>query len=328
MDMGGTLPPLTWSSALGAWRFALVANVLVVLAAVGYLHRAYRVLPRQGLGWPAGRTAAFLGALTALALTLNSGIDVYSDELFWMHMIEHLALIVLVPVLLILGRPIGLLAHSTNEHTDRTAMLTKQALDSRVVSWLSFPPLGLAGYAVVLVGTHLTGFMQQMLTHMWLHQVEIVLYLGGGYLFFLSVLGDEPLRRSLSYPLRIFLLLLGMVVDTVVGVVLMMSATEPFPAYAAVGRTWGPSLLGDIHTGGAIMWVIGDGLMFLVVVLVVKRWMADTERQNETGRWLDSARRSVMANYGLDAEDEARDLDDDQAALDAYNRMLKKRSEH
>src|SRR5438874_2164585 len=132
--------------------------------------------------------------------------------------------------------------------------------------------------------------MQLMLTHMWLHQVEIVLYLGSGYLFFLPVLDDEPLRRrrgadkgskrTLAYPLRVFLLFLGMVVDTVVGVVLMMSVNEPFPAYAAVGRTWGPSLVGDIHTGGGIMWVIGDGLMFLVVVLVVQRWTADTERQN------------------------------------------------
>ena len=325
---GGALPPLTWASALSTWRFAMVADVLVVLAAFGYLHRAYRVLPRQGGRWPAGRTVAFFGALAVLVLTLNSGIDAYSDVLFWMHMIEHLTLIVLVPVLLILGRPIGLLAYSTGEHTDRTAMLTKQVLDSRLVSWVTFPAFGLAAYAVVLVGTHLTGFMQLMLTHMWLHQVEIVLYLGSGYLFFLPVLDDEPLRRTLSYPLRVFLLFLGMVVDTVTGVVLMMSATEPFPAYAAIGRTWGPSLLGDIHTGGGIMWVIGDGLMFLVVVLVVQRWMADTERQNDTGKWLESARRSAMSGYGLDADDETKDLDADDAALDAYNRMLKKLSEH
>ena len=335
--MGGGLPPLTWGTALSTWHVSLVVDVLVVLAAIAYLHRAYRVLPRQGGHWPAGRSWAFFGSLAVLAITVQSSLDVYADELFWMHMIEHLALIMVVPVLLIIGRPIGLLAWRAPAaepaeqagQPDRTAMLTDAALGTRTVSVLSFPLFGLACYAVVLVGTHLTGFMQLMLTHMWLHQLEIVAYLVSGYLFFLPLLGDEPLRRTLSYPLRVFLLLMGMTADTVIGVMLMMSAGEPFPAYAAQHRTWGPSLLGDIHTGGGIMWVIGDGLMFLVTVLVVKRWMADTERQNDTGKWLESARRSTMANLGVDTvdpDDEA-NIDDDDAALAAYNRMLKRLGE-
>jgi putative copper resistance protein D len=325
MDLGGGLPPLTWSTALSTWHVALVADVLVVLAAFAYLHRVFRILPRRGHSWSTRRTAAFLGALAVFAVTVQSSIDVYADELFWMHMIEHLALIMVVPALLIIGRPLGLLSLGT----DRTATLTGQALGTRTVSVLSFPLFGLVCYAAVLIATHLTDFMQLMLTHMWLHQLEIGLYVAGGYLFFLPLLGDEPLRRTLSYPLRVFLLLMGMTVDTVIGVMLMMSASEPFPAYAAQHRTWGPSLLGDIHTGGGIMWVIGDGLMFAVTVLVVKRWMADTERQNDTGRWLESARRSTMANLGVDSvnPDDESDIDDDEAALAAYNRMLRKLSE-
>lgn len=331
MDMGGAgLPPLTWGNALATWRVSVVVDVLVVLAAVGYLHRAYRVLPRAGAHWPAGRTATFLGALLVLAVTVQSGIDVYSDELFSMHMVEHLTLIMVVPILLIIGRPFGLLAEVAGDGpADRTATLTRGALDSRFTAVLSFPLVGLACYAVVLVGTHLTGFMQLMLTHMWLHQVEIVAYLVSGYLFYLPLLGDEPLKRTLSYPLRVFLLLMGMSADTVVGVMLMMTPQEPFPALAADHRTWGPSLLGDIHTGGAIMWVIGDGLMFLAVVLVVRRWLNDTERQNDTGKWLESARRSTMAGMGVDAvdPDDESDIDSDDAALAAYNRMLAKLNE-
>lgn len=331
------LPPLTVATALGTWQFVPTADVIVAVVALGYLHRAYRVLPRAGERWPAGRTACCLGALLVAAITLQSSIDVYGGTLFWMHMVEHLLLIMVVPALLILGQPIRLL---TTGH-DRIASGTEATLRSRVASVLTFPLVGLGGYAAVLIGTHLTGFMQQMLTHMWLHDLEIVLYLVSGYLYFLPLLTHEPIRRVLSYPLRVFLLLLGMSADTVVGVLLMMSSSEPFPAYAAQNRTWGPGLLADIHAGGGIMWVIGDGLMFAITVLVVAQWMGDAEHRDDTGRWLESARRSSLADLGVVLSDEPEigstvdgkteaagdDIDNDEEALAAYNRMLARLSQ-
>jgi putative copper resistance protein D len=289
------------------------------LAAVLYLHRAYRTLPSAGQRWPAGRTAAFLGALAVLAVTLQSSVDAYGQELFWLHMIEHLLLIMAVPVLVILGQPIRLACTGA----DRTATTVSAALRTRLASFLTFPVIGLVCYAVVLVGTHLFGYMPAMMTHPWLHPLEIVLYLVSGYLYFLPLLAHEPIKRELSYPLRVFLLLMGMTADTVVGVMLMMTAhADPYG-----DRTWGPSVLSDMHTGGGIMWVIGDGLMFAVTVLVVGQWMKDTDRQNDTGKWLEAARRSTMANMGvdtIDADDDDANIDDDDAALAAYNRMLAK----
>jgi putative copper resistance protein D len=314
MDMTGELPPLTWATALGTWRFAPVATVVVLVAAVLYLRRALRARP----AWPVGRTASFVGALVVLAVTLQSSIDVYGETLFWMHMIEHLLLIMVVPVLVILGQPVRL----AGTGDDGPARWTTAALHTRLVSGITFPVVGLVAYAAVLVGTHLFGFMPAMAAHPWLHDVEIVLYLASGYLFFLPLLAHEPIKRELSYPLRVFLLLMGMTADTVVGVMLMMTAH----AQSYGHRMWGPSALSDLHTGGGIMWVIGDGLMFAVTVLVVAQWMGDTERQNDTGRWLEAARRSTLANMGVDAvdPDSEASVDDDEAALAAYNRMLAK----
>jgi putative copper resistance protein D len=313
MDMTGVLPPLTWATALGTWRPAPVTDVVVLLAAVLYLHRAHRTR-----SWPVGRTAAFLGALAVLAVTLQSSIDAYGQELFWLHMIEHLLLIMAVPVLVILGQPVRLAC--TGE--DRVAVFSSRALRTRLVSFLTFPVVGLVCYAAVLIGTHLFGYMSAMAVHPWLHPLEIVLYLVSGYLYFLPLLAHEPIKRELSYPLRVFLLLMGMTVDTVVGVLLMITAhAQPYG-----NRTWGPSTLSDLHTGGGIMWVIGDGLMFAVTVLVVGQWMGDTERQNDTGKWLEAARRSTMAGMGVDGvdvDDDEANVDND-AALDAYNRMLAK----
>ena len=308
--MTGGLAPLTWSTAFSTWRFGPVTDVVVVVAAVLYLRRAHRV------GWPPARTAAFLGALVVLAVTLQSSIDAYGQVLFWMHMIEHLLLIMVVPVLVVLGQPLSL----ARAGSDRVARRAGVVLRSPVVAWVTFPLVGVVSYAAVLVGTHLFGFMPAMAAHPWLRYVEVLLYLGGGYLFFLPLVGSEPVRRELSYPLRVFLLLMGMTADTVVGVMLMMSAV----AGGYGGRAWGPSPLADAHIGGGIMWVVGDGLMFGVTVLVVAQWMGDTERQNDTGKWLKAARRSTLAGMGVDSVDPdvESNVDEDEAALAAYNRML------
>ena len=71
----------------------------VVLVAAGYLVAAARVP-----GWKPGRTAAFLGGLVVVLIATCSGIEAYGHVLEWMHMIEHLLLIMVAPVLLAIGR--------------------------------------------------------------------------------------------------------------------------------------------------------------------------------------------------------------------------------
>jgi cytochrome c oxidase assembly factor CtaG len=151
------------------------------------------------------------------------------------------------------------------------------------------------------------------------HGVEQALCLVSGYPLLLPLVGGEPVRQPVSYLLRLAVLFIAMVVDAVVGVVLMMTAYEPFPGYLAQHRTWGPDPLTDLHWGGAAMWVGGDGLMMLIGVLVIGRWIADAGR-DDTGPWLDAARRRALADSGVDL-DETEDLDSD-AALAAYNAML------
>ena len=79
--------------------------VAVVLVAVAYLVAARRVP-----GWKPGRTAAFLGGLVVVLIATCSGIEAYGHVLEWMHMIEHLLLIMVAPVLLAIGSPLQLVA--------------------------------------------------------------------------------------------------------------------------------------------------------------------------------------------------------------------------
>lgn len=319
------LAPLTWHAALTTWRLAPVWDVLVLAAAAGYV--AALLLARRshpGSGWPWYRTVSFVAGLAVLVLTLNGAVDVYGDVLFGVHMVEHLLLIMVVPVLVAAGQPLRLL---TRFGPDRRGERVEAALRSRPVAILTHPLTGLLAYALVIVATHLTPFMQVMMTHPWLRQLEYVLYLGGGYLFFVALVGSEPIRWQVPYPFRLVLLFLGMGADTFVGVVLLTTGRVPWPAYAAMQPSWGPGPLADIHLGGAIMWVVGDGLMFAVMVAVMFQWLADRSGVRAgAGTWVEGVRRTAFTGDGPDAArwSGVGDVDEDEGALEAYNAMLRR----
>jgi putative copper resistance protein D len=336
------LPPFTWQEALGRWEFAPVVTGLTVAVAALYLWGVFRVARRHPTRpWPLWRTGMFLGGLVAVVVATQSGIGAYDDVLFWDHMIQHLMLIMVAPPLLVLGQPVTLLLHASRNplHT-----LVKRMVRSRPVTWLTFPPLGIAAYAATIVGTHLTGFMNLAMTNGAVHDAEHALYLFVGYLYFLPLLGREPIRWKVSYPIRLFVLFLAMPVDAFTGLALGSMGSDPFTV--TMRRNWGPSPLDDIHIGGAVMWVGGAGLMFVLLMMTFFAWSRETRSSSGMG-WLESARRANLARMVSEgvAEDRGeeagvatgtagaaakpgsgRDVDDDEhlAAYNAYLERLNK----
>jgi putative copper resistance protein D len=226
------------------------------------------------------------------------------------------------PMLLLFGRPVLLALHDTRNPWHRRI---QNVLSSRPVAVLTNPVLGLAVYAATVVGTHLTGFMNLVVTDQLAHDGEHALYLVAGYLFFLPLISNEPIRWRLSHPTRMLFLLLAMPVDTFTGVVLNQAHHALFPAYAAAARTWGPSPLADLHAGGAVMWIFGDWIMFVMILFVMAGWRRrDIVRAPSRG-WLEAARRTSLGEHGaITAAAAARvqPIDDDAEQLAAYNAYL------
>ena len=304
----GPTPGPAWVDVLTTWQIAWgIDAVLVVLAAL-YLTGAVR----HG-SWPVRRTAAFLGALAAAVLTWNSGIAVFGHAAFAVHMVMHLALIMVVPAFWVAAHPLELLRSAL---PSRAKARFDAALDSRASRALFFPGTVLVFYTLVIVLTHLTSFMEAMAASMALHHAEQVLYLVAGVLFFHVAIGVDLLPNRPAYFVRYVLMALAMGVDTLVGVVLMQAPASMFPSYDLEG----------VHLGGALMWVVGDGLMMVIMVLLGRLWVTDASAKVDFGPWLESARRDAFREQtgSSDAgpDDGSGDLDDDDEALAAYNRML------
>jgi len=338
------LPPFSLAEVVTRWQFAPIITAFAVVAAALYLWGVLRVRRRHpARPWPLYRTALFLGGLAIVVIATESGIGSYDDVLFWDHMVQHLLLLMVAPPLLVVGQPATLLLHASRNplHT-----WSKRVLRSRVLAAITWPPFGVALYVGVIVGTHLTGFMNLVETNSAVHDAEHALYLIAGYLYFLPLIGREPIRWKVSYPSRIFLLFIAMPVDAFTGLVLGSESRNPFPGLAENRPGWAPSPLSDVHIGGAVMWVGGAGIMFGLVMAVFFAWSREKHADAGLG-WLETARRSnfatLVASHGdgsasagpgaasaasppssAAAQAQARDREtvDDDEHLAAYNAYL------
>jgi cytochrome c oxidase assembly factor CtaG len=318
------LPAFGWQAVLTHWEFAPAVTVAVLAAGALYLCGAWRVGRRHpARPWPWWRTGMFLAGLAVVVIAIESGIGAYDDVLFWDHMIQHLLLIMIAPPLLVVGQPFTLLLHASRNPLHTWA---KRVMRSRVVSFLTWPPFGLVAYTATVVGTHLTGLTGLILRDPVLHDVEHVLYLVVGYLFFLPLLGREPIRWQVSYPIRILVLVLAMPVDTFTGLILGYATPGSYTTGPRPPGSPGP--VEDVHWAGAAMWIAGDAIMLAFIMLVVLMWSRDDRSPLAMSGWLEAARKShfdeVAAPGGVPAATAGagRGGIDDDEHLAAYNAYL------
>ena len=225
--------------------------------------------------WPARRTVAFASGLAVLVVSLDSGLDVYSEQLASLHMVQHLALTIVAAPLLAFGAPLTLALGAT--HGETRARIVR-IIGSAPVRALSRPVVGWLLFVGVIVGWHLSPLYDLALRQPLLHELEHLLLLTTAVLFWAQVVGGDPLPHRLGAIGRLLYLLAAMPAMSVIGIWLVVSRTVCYPAYLAPARALGLSALHDQHIAGVIMWG-GDALLGAITLVIACAALLQEERR-------------------------------------------------
>lgn len=283
-------PPMSAETLLTLWRPDLFYFLLVVL--LGGLYAAAVVrLRRRGDHWSWGRTAAwFLGLLSIVAVKLT-GVGTYAMVLFSVHMMQHMVLSMLTPILLVLGGPATLALralHPAKIRGDRgpREWLTL-LLNSKLANVMTHPGVVVPLFVVSTYALYFTPLFGSLMTSMAGHMFMSLHFITVGYLFYWILIGVDPLPRSIPHLMRVLLLLLTMGLHAFFGVGIM-SIGEPIamqwygafevPWLLSEGMSYSEVVLEDQQTGGGIAWAMGEIPTVLCLFAVLYQWIRDDER--------------------------------------------------
>ncbi|MDT5231027.1 MAG: hypothetical protein QOI39_1527, partial [Mycobacterium sp.] len=274
--------PPTPARVLFDWRFDLIFGTAAIVFAALYL-AGVRRLRRRGDAWPPGRTVAWLlGCLTLLFVT-SSGLGRYMPAMFSMHMVAHMLLSMLVPILLVLGGPVGLALRALPAagRGDPPGMREwlLAALHSRVSRFLTNPVVATVLFVAGFYGLYLGGLFDTAVGSHMGHVVMNVHFLVSGYLFYWVVIGVDPTPRPIPPLAKVAVVFASLPLHAFFGVVLMsMQKVLGESFYRSLHLSWHTDLLGDQRLGGGIAWAAGEIPLVVVMIALLVQWSRSDQR--------------------------------------------------
>jgi len=248
------------------WSFDPFVVVIAVVAAwheLGLARLAARSRPER-TKVRRRRSLSFYAGLALLLLAVASPIDYWSNDYFFVHMIEHILLMFFAPMLVVAGAPWLPFIHAfpvrLRRKVGRSLILGAWAAPLRAIGrFLTNGMVAVVVFNVVMIVWHLPGPFDLGETnesvHIWLMHGSFFV---AGVFFWAQILPSYPLRSKLSYIGRAGALISTNVVMFVLAMALSLFTNQSwYSVYDHVpGVTLSPYL--DQQVGAAILWVCGD----------------------------------------------------------------------
>jgi putative membrane protein len=272
-------PAIRVHTLLTGWQtgaLSLVSLAVEVALAVWYV-MSVRRLARRGRSWSPWRTASFLGGTLMVVIAVQSGLASYDDSVFAVHVVQHLLLMNVAPILLALSAPVTLALQASERRTQQGLL---KVLHHRAVEFVTNPVFVVLVAYGTMIGYFLTPLYNLSLEHPLLHNLSHLHFLVSGCLFWWLVVGRDPSRWRLTHPVKLGILAIGIPVTAVLGISLTGARASVAPLFHTVA---------DTHRGGSILWVVGEVTTVVAMAIIVYQWIQYEERQAvRADRQLDS----------------------------------------
>ncbi len=243
-----------------AWHFdPLVVFNLVVLSIIYArgIHSLWRNAGR-GRGISLWQATAFYAGIVSIAIALLSPLDTLSNDLSWLHMMQHMLLMVVAAPLVILGAPTFAMLWSLPKPWRLAAArfwLSLPQAFQKTINFLQWNILFVwALHTAVLWIWHLPNLYQLALTDPLIHDIEHLMFFLVACLFWRVAI--TPLRRTqLSAGASVLYLFTTSLHATALGVFMTLAPDAWYPIYRGRTEHWGLTPLEDQQIAGSIMWM-------------------------------------------------------------------------
>lgn len=258
-------PNLEWSLQPG-----------IILALTGYLgiylvrwRRVRREAgPKAASGW---RLASFSTGILMLVAALASPIDGLGEQLFVMHMAQHVLLGDLAAIFLLLGLTRVMLR-------PLTARLQRV---EKALGPLGHPAFAVFFYAATLWIWHLPAMYQLGLENPALHPLQHMSFAGAALLFWWHLLSPIRSRRRLGGMGVVFYILSAKILNGILASVITFAPAFLYDYYARQPRYWGLSVTEDQAMAGALMMVEESVILTVAVAWLFVRMLGESEREDQ-----------------------------------------------
>ncbi len=256
--------------------FLIVAIVVAGWHEIGLARLARRSRPERTRE-RRRRSFWFYGGLVVLLLAVESPVDYWADDYFFVHMIQHLLLMFAAPTLVVAGAPWQPLLDGLPGRAGRSA--TAGVLRGgwsrplrAAAGWLLRPWVAVVTFNVVMLAWHVPVLFDlaenNQAVHIWLMHGSFFL---AGVLFWLQFIPSPPFRMRMPPVAQA----LALVATNVIMWILAMSMSfltvvSWYPVYRHIAGVTLPPFA-DQQIGAGILWVCGDFWAIPCLIVVVRR---------------------------------------------------------
>jgi cytochrome c oxidase assembly factor CtaG len=220
----------------------------------------------RGAGWP--QALAFGAGVTALLVAVVSPLDGLGEEyLFAAHMVQHILLGDIAPLLLLLGLSRVIM---------RPATRRLQAIE-RALGPFAHPGTGIVLWLGLVYLWHVPALYDAALRSPVLHGLEHLCFMAAGVAVWWPLIQPVPMRRRLTGLWTFAYIAAAKAGLAALGLYLVWSTAVAYPYYEAVPRIWGLSAIEDQNAGGAIMMVEQSIVLVLVFFALFARMLRQSE---------------------------------------------------
>lgn len=220
-------------------------------------------------GW--GRLTLFMGGLATVLVALVSPIDALGDQLLFMHMIQHVLLLDIAPVLMILGLNRVLLRPITRR---------VQAIERRA-GYIAHPVTAVVVYVSFMWVWHVPVMYDAALHNAFVHAFEHICFGVAGSLYWWHLLSPIPGRHRLTGLGPVGYMVSTKLLVGLLGILLAFAPASFYPFYEHHPRYWGLSPSEDQSLAGLVMALEQSVVMGVALVWVFVRMLGDSEREQE-----------------------------------------------